>query len=102
MALTKTPVCNFGEKPKNFNLLSTENKKISLDDVKGENGTLIMFICNHCPYVKAIIKDVENTPFGVSENNVLYAGLNELGGYFFFQTVVSWGARRKEGRPPPA
>ncbi|RZO48119.1 MAG: thioredoxin family protein [Candidatus Pelagibacterales bacterium] len=58
MALTKTPVCNFGEKPKNFNLLSTENKKISLDDVKGENGTLIMFICNHCPYVKAIIKDV--------------------------------------------
>ena len=58
MALTKTPICNFGEKPKNFNLLSTENRKISLNDVKGENGTLIMFICNHCPYVKAIIKDV--------------------------------------------
>jgi len=38
--------------------------------------------------VEAIIKDVENSPFGVSENNVLYAGLNELGGYYFFQTVV--------------
>ena len=58
MTLTETPICNFGEKAKNFNLLSTENMKVSLNDVKGENGTLIMFICNHCPYVKAIIKDV--------------------------------------------
>ena len=38
--------------------------------------------------VDAIISAVENTPYGVSENNVLYAGLNELGGYYFFQTVV--------------
>jgi len=58
MALKKTPICNFGEKAKNFDLLSTENKKISLDNVKGKNGTLIMFICNHCPYVKAVIKDI--------------------------------------------
>ena len=60
MVLTKTPICNFGVKAKNFNLLSTENKKLSLNNVKGENGTLIMFICNHCPYVKAIIKDLVN------------------------------------------
>ena len=58
MTLTETPICNFGEKAKNFNLLSTENEKVSLNDIKGENGTLIMFICNHCPYVKAIIKDI--------------------------------------------
>tara|TARA_B100001758_G_C18130592_1_gene463627 strand:+ start:61 stop:615 length:555 start_codon:yes stop_codon:yes gene_type:complete len=58
MALTETPICNFGEKAKDFSLKSTENKKISLKDVKGENGTLVMFICNHCPYVKAIIKDL--------------------------------------------
>ena len=58
MSLTETPICNFGEKAKNFDLLSTENKKTSLDDVKGKNGTLVMFICNHCPYVKAIIKDI--------------------------------------------
>lgn len=38
--------------------------------------------------VDAIIKDIENTPVGISENNVLFAGLNELGGYFFFQTVI--------------
>ena len=41
MSLTKTPVCNFGEKAKNFNLLSIENKKISLNDISGNNGTLI-------------------------------------------------------------
>jgi len=58
MTLTKTPICNFGEKAKDFNLLSTEKEKISLDMVKGDNGTLVMFICNHCPYVKAVIKDI--------------------------------------------
>ena len=64
MALTKTPICNFGEKAKDFNLKSIENKQISLKDIRGENGTLVMFICNHCPYVKAIIKDlVEDVKF---------------------------------------
>ena len=58
MTLTKTPICNFGEKAKDFNLLSTEKKKISLDMAKGDNGTLVMFICNHCPYVKAVISDI--------------------------------------------
>lgn len=38
--------------------------------------------------IEAIISDVKNKPFGTSENNVLFAGLNELGGYYFFQTVI--------------
>ena len=38
--------------------------------------------------IERIISEVENTPFGVSDSNVLFAGLNELGGYYFFQTVV--------------
>ena len=58
MALTKTPICDFGKKAENFQLDSTDNKLISLNDVKGENGTLVMFICNHCPYVKAVIEDI--------------------------------------------
>tara|TARA_Y100001958_G_scaffold120975_1_gene88093 strand:+ start:173 stop:730 length:558 start_codon:yes stop_codon:yes gene_type:complete len=58
MALTKTPICDFGKKAQDFKLKSTNNELISLSDVKGANGTLIMFICNHCPYVKAIIKDL--------------------------------------------
>ena len=58
MALTKTPVCNFGKKAEDFKLKSIKNKLITLNDIKGEKATLIMFICNHCPYVKAIIKDL--------------------------------------------
>ena len=54
----QTPICDFGQKAHNFELISTDNKILSLSDVKGENGTLIMFICNHCPYVKAITKDI--------------------------------------------
>jgi peroxiredoxin len=58
MSLTETPVCNFGEKIKDFKLISTEDTFVSLKDIKGQNGTLIMFICNHCPYVKAIIREL--------------------------------------------
>tara|TARA_Y100000817_G_scaffold57611_1_gene42665 strand:- start:200 stop:754 length:555 start_codon:yes stop_codon:yes gene_type:complete len=57
MGLTKTPICEFGKKADDFNLKSTTNKMVSLNDIKGENGTLIMFICNHCPYVLATIKE---------------------------------------------
>ena len=60
MTLTKTPICDFGKKAESFELKSTENKIITLNDAKGQNGTLIMFICNHCPYVKAVIEDIVN------------------------------------------
>lgn len=49
------PICDFGWKAPDFALKNIDGKIVSLADVCGENGTLIMFICNHCPYVKAII-----------------------------------------------
>ena len=58
MTLLKTPVCDFGKKAESFELKSINNELISLNDVKGEKATLIMFVSNHCPYVKAIIKDL--------------------------------------------
>ena len=54
----KTPICDFGQIAKTFELRSINNEFVKLNDAKGENGTLIMFICNHCPYVKAVIKDI--------------------------------------------
>ena len=60
MTLTKTPICNFGEKVKKFELKGVDNKTHKLEDIEGENGLLVMFICNHCPYVKAVIKDIVN------------------------------------------
>ena len=53
-----TPICNFGWKAPNFSLPGVDGKTHSLDELKGKNGTLVMFICNHCPYVKAVIDRV--------------------------------------------
>ena len=60
MVLTKTPICNFGEKPHSFKLKGVNNKLYKFEDCLGKNGTLIMFICNHCPYVRAVIEDIVN------------------------------------------
>ena len=38
-----------------FALPATDGRTYALPDIKGANGTLLMFICNHCPYVKAVI-----------------------------------------------
>ncbi len=54
MVLTETPVCDFGQAAIDFNLAGIDDKLWTLADCQGENGTLVMFICNHCPYVKAI------------------------------------------------
>ena len=58
MALFSTPVCNFGENAYPFSLKSTGGKTWTLDDCRGENGLLVMFISNHCPYVKAVRKKI--------------------------------------------
>ena len=58
MVLTKTPICNFGEKANTFKLKGTDGKIHKLEDHLGKNGLLVMFICNHCPYVKAVIENI--------------------------------------------
>jgi peroxiredoxin len=55
MTLTKPGICDFGWKARDFALKGTDGKTYSLTDVRGPQGTLVTFICNHCPYVKAVI-----------------------------------------------
>jgi peroxiredoxin len=55
MALTKVGICDFGWKARDFSLQATDGRTYTLADVRGRNGTLVAFICNHCPYVKAVI-----------------------------------------------
>lgn len=50
-----TPVCDFGWQARDFSLLGTDGKRHSLQSACGPNGLLVMFICNHCPYVQAVI-----------------------------------------------
>lgn len=49
------PICDFGWKAVDFTLEGVDGKSYGLADVAGPNGTLIMFICNHCPYVKSVV-----------------------------------------------
>ena len=49
------PPCDFGAPAPRFNLPDPSGREFSLEDCAGENGTLVMFICNHCPYVQAIL-----------------------------------------------
>jgi peroxiredoxin len=55
MSLTKTEICDFGWKARDFALKGVDGKTWTLADVRGAKGTLVVFICNHCPYVKASI-----------------------------------------------
>ena len=72
------PVCDFGWRAKEFNLPSVDGKKYTLEEVSGANGLLIMFICNHCPYVihyhdeiKKIINDYNGIRFiAISSNDI--------------------------------
>ena len=57
MAVTP-PVCDFDWQAPDFTLPASDGKTYSLSDVRGENGTLVMFICNHCPYVKSIMDKI--------------------------------------------
>jgi peroxiredoxin len=54
MAALETPVCDFGKPAPDFALLGVDGRTWTLADCMGENGLLVMFICQHCPYVKAI------------------------------------------------
>ena len=54
MVSLETPVCEFGKPAIDFSLPGTDGKVWTLAECRGENGLLVMFICNHCPYVKAV------------------------------------------------
>ncbi len=51
----ESKVCDFGWKARDFRLKATDGKTYSLADVKGDKGTIVVFLCNHCPYVVATI-----------------------------------------------
>ena len=55
MASINPPVCDFGWQAPHFDLTATDGTRHNLQQSMGKNGLLVMFICNHCPYVKAIL-----------------------------------------------
>ncbi|WP_295898829.1 thioredoxin family protein [uncultured Vibrio sp.] len=71
--LLDTPLCNFGWKAPNFTLLNPDGERFTMNDCLGDKGLLILFICNHCPYVKRIAERL------AQDTNVLMEeGINVL------------------------
>jgi len=58
MVRMETPICDFGWPAPDFDLPGVDGKRYTLKDVAGPHGLLVMFICNHCPYVKAVIERI--------------------------------------------
>ena len=58
MVRMETPVCDFGLSAPDFSLPGVDGKTWTLSDCQGEKGVLVMFICNHCPYVKAVLNRI--------------------------------------------
>tara|TARA_B100001741_G_scaffold223339_1_gene185447 strand:- start:18 stop:566 length:549 start_codon:yes stop_codon:yes gene_type:complete len=75
MALLSTPLCNYGEKMPNFELKNVDDSYIDQEMIKGKNGTLIFFICNHCPYVKAITKKLIYTVNEITKLGITSVGI---------------------------
>jgi len=69
-----TPVCDYGQNAYDFKLICTNNKVWTLDNLKGERGLLLFFICNHCPFVKAIIPKLVKVT-----NTLIDHGINSVG-----------------------
>lgn len=73
--LLDTPVCDFGWPAPAFDLADPSGQRFTLDDVMGPNGVLVAFICNHCPYVKAIITRLVEDAKALQEQGIGVAAI---------------------------
>lgn len=65
-----TPICDFGWKARDFDLEAVDGRHYTLADVRGAKGMLIMFLCNHCPYVRAVIDRVVEEVSDLQEHGI--------------------------------
>jgi peroxiredoxin len=66
----ETPICDFGWKAREFRLEGVDGVTYTLEDVRGPNGTLVMFICNHCPYVRSVIDRIVRAVGDLAEQGI--------------------------------
>jgi len=76
MALTPSTMLELGTEAPDFSLPDTENKLVRLSEVKGKKPFLVMFICNHCPYVKHIGHELSGLMREFQEKGVAVFGIN--------------------------
>jgi peroxiredoxin len=71
-----TPICDFGWQAPDFSLPGIDGRTWRLADVRGPKGTLIVFICNHCPYVKAVIDRLVRDAHALMEQGIGVAAIS--------------------------
>src|SRR5271166_5712498 len=70
MAALETPQATIGWSARPFSLKGVDGKTYTLDGVKGPRGLLVMFICNHCPFVKAVIDRIIRDTCELKEHGI--------------------------------
>jgi peroxiredoxin len=97
MALTKNGICEFGWKAHDFALRGVDGKTYSLADARGPKGLLVVFICNHCPYVKASIGRIVAEAKALREIGIGTIAIMPNDSAF---SAGSWGRDRGAGLNP--
>ncbi|MDE4132062.1 thioredoxin family protein [Phaeobacter sp. QD34_3] len=69
------PICDFGWRAPEFRLPATDGRTYSLTDIAGPKGTLVMFICNHCPYVIAVLDRIQRDACDLQELGIGVAAI---------------------------
>ena len=83
MVSLTTPICDFNQPATNFDLPGVDGQNWTLENARGPNGLLVMFICNHCPYVKSIQERLVNDTrilrdeFGINSIAIMSNDQNE-------------------------
>ena len=70
------PICEFGWKAIDFSLKAIDEQTYSLKDVAGPKGTVIVFMCNHCPYVRSIASRLADEARALKDLGIGVAGIN--------------------------
>lgn len=93
------PICDFGWKAPDFSLPATDGKSYSLSDIRGEKGTVVVFICNHCPYVIAVIDRIIRDATELANHGIGFAAIcsNDPVAYpqDGFDKMKSWASELK-------
>ena len=76
MAALHPPICDFGAAAADFSLPGVDGKHWTLADCRGPRGLLVMFICNHCPYVKAVITRIVRDAQDLSSAGVGFVAIS--------------------------
>jgi peroxiredoxin len=83
MALTPSTMLDLGTKAPDFRLTDTEGKTVSLDDFRGAPALLVIFLCNHCPYVKHVRHELARLGRDYQARGVAVVGIssNDVAAY---------------------